>query len=130
MEPSTGAITLRAIFPNPKQELLPGMFVRARIHERFNREVILVPQIGVTHNAKGQPTALVVGPDNVVKQCILVTLKTMKDQWVVLEGLSAGERVIVEGLQKVRPGIKVTPVPFAKKDVEAKAAQVRNAING
>lgn len=130
VEPSTGAITLRAIFPNPKQELLPGMFVRARIHERFNREVILVPQIGVTHNAKGQPTALVVGPDNVVKQCILVTLKTMKDQWVVLEGLSAGERVIVEGLQKVRPGIKVTPVPFAKKDVEAKAAQVRNAING
>ncbi|KAG0019491.1 hypothetical protein BGZ81_009693 [Podila clonocystis] len=101
VDQSTGAIALRAIFQNSKQELLPGMFVRARIHERFNRELIVVPQVGVTHNAKGQPTVLVVGAGDVVEQRTLVTLKTMEDQWVVLEGLNAGDRVIVQGLQKI-----------------------------
>ncbi|KAG0084419.1 hypothetical protein BGZ92_009895, partial [Podila epicladia] len=117
VDQSTGAIALRAIFQNPKQELLPGMFVRARIHERFNRELIVVPQMGVTHNAKGQPTVLVVGAGDVVEQRTLVTLKTMEDQWVVLEGLNAGDRVIVQGLQKVQPEMKVTPVSW-KKNLE------------
>ncbi len=136
VDPSTGAIAVRAIFPNAKQELLPGMYVRARIHERFNREVILVPQIGVTHNAKGEPTALIVGKDNTVIQRTLVTLKTMKDQWVVLEGVHEGERVIVEGLQKVRPEMKVTPILRKQTDTsintsaDADTEAQRSAVNG
>jgi len=104
VDQSTGNVTVRAIFPNPDAVLLPGMFVRARIEEGMRQNVFLVPQVGVTHNAQGQATAMVVGPDNKVAQRTLQLAGTQGDQWIVESGLADGERVIVSGVQRVRPG--------------------------
>lgn len=111
VDPSTGSIALRALFPNPKGELLPGMFVRARLEEGVNPEALLVPQVGVARDAKGNPFALVVGADRKVERRPLVTDRTVGDQWLVISGVKPGDQVIVEGLQKVRPGAPVVPVP-------------------
>ncbi|HET7824899.1 MAG TPA: efflux RND transporter periplasmic adaptor subunit [Anaeromyxobacter sp.] len=113
VDPSTGSIALRAIVPNPRGELLPGMFVRARLDEGVNPEAILVPQQGVARDQKGLPTALVVGPDRKVERRQIVTDRVVGDAWLVSSGLKAGEQVIVEGLQKVRPGVEVKAVPAA-----------------
>lgn len=110
VEPGTGTITLRALFPNPKKALLPGMFVRARIQEGVNHRALVVPQVGVTHDAKGQPTALIVDQDNKVALRVLTTMRAADDNWLVASGLNAGDRVIVQGLQKVQPGMTVKPV--------------------
>lgn len=107
---STGTVTLRAIFPNPDQVLLPGMFVHATLDEGVNTKAMLVPQSGVTHDAKGQPTALIVGADNKVAQRALVASRTEGTNWVVEGGLKPGDRVIVSGVQKVMPGMVVKPV--------------------
>jgi membrane fusion protein (multidrug efflux system) len=111
VDPSTGSIALRALFPNPKRELLPGMFVRARLDEGVNPQALLVPQVGVTRDQKGQPTALVATADRKVERRQLVTDRAIGDAWLVTSGVKAGEQVIVEGLQKVRPGAQVNPVP-------------------
>ncbi len=111
VDPSTGSVALRALFPNPKGELLPGMFVRARLDEGVNPAALLVPQVGVTRDQKGLPTALVVGPDGKVERRQLVADRAVGDAWLVTSGVKAGEQVIVEGLQKVRPGAQVKPVP-------------------
>jgi membrane fusion protein (multidrug efflux system) len=111
VDPSTGSIALRALFPNPRGELLPGTFVRARLDEGVNPEALLVPQQGVTRDQKGLPTALVVGADGKVERRQLVTDRAVGDAWLVTSGLRAGDRVIVEGLQKVQPGAAVTAVP-------------------
>jgi membrane fusion protein, multidrug efflux system len=111
VEQSTGSVTVRAIFPNPNRVLLPGMFVRARIEEGTNERAMLVPQIGVTHNQKGQATALVVGPDDKVAPRTLVTTAMHGSDWVVDGGLVPGDRVIVQGTEKVRPGMTVKVVP-------------------
>jgi len=113
VDPSTGSIALRALFPNPRGELLPGMFVRARLDEGVNPEGLLVPQQGVTRDQKGLPTALVVNADGKVERRQLVTERAVGDAWLVTGGLKAGDRVIVEGLQKVQPGAAVTAVPAA-----------------
>jgi membrane fusion protein (multidrug efflux system) len=113
VDPGTGSIALRAIFPNPRGELLPGMFVRARLDEGVNPEALLVPQQGVTRDQKGLPTALVVTPDKKVERRQLVTDRAVGDAWLVTSGLKPGDQVIVEGLQKVRPGVAVNPVPAA-----------------
>jgi membrane fusion protein (multidrug efflux system) len=110
VDQSTGSVTVRAIFPNKDAVLLPGMFVRARIDEGSNDNALIVPQIGVTHDQKGQPTALVVGPDNKVALVNLVTSGTYGSNWVVDSGLKAGDRVIVQGTEKVRPGATVKTV--------------------
>jgi membrane fusion protein (multidrug efflux system) len=115
VDPTTGSIALRALFPNPKRELLPGMFVRARLDDGVNPAAILVPQVGVTRDQKGLPTALVVTPDKKVERRQLVTDRAIGDRWLVTSGVKAGEQVIVEGLQKVRPGVSVTPVPAGAK---------------
>jgi membrane fusion protein (multidrug efflux system) len=107
VDQGTGSVTLRAVFPNPDQALLPGMFVRALVAEGVNEEALLVPQRGVTRNARGQPTALVVGPDERVELRVLKTDRAIGDKWLVTEGLKAGDRVIVEGLQKTGPGAQV-----------------------
>lgn len=104
VDPGTGNVTLRALFPNPKLDLLPGMYVRAVLENGLNEQAIVVPQRGVTRNQKGQATALVLNKENVVEQRILTTGQTIGDQWLVTSGLTDGDRVIVEGLQKVRPG--------------------------
>jgi len=103
-------VTVRAIFPNKDRVLLPGMFVRARIDEGVNNKALVVPQVGVTHDQKGQPTALVVGPDNKVALRQLVTSGTFGSGWVVDSGLNAGDRVVVQGTDKARPGSTVKPV--------------------
>ena len=104
---STGAVTLRALFPNPDGILLPGMFVRADIKAGVDPAGILVPQRAVSRDPKGRAVAMVVLPDNKVEQRVLTTDRTVGDQWLVTDGVKAGERVIVAGLQKVRPGATV-----------------------
>lgn len=107
VDQSTGSVTLRAIFPNPGRVLLPGMFVRARIEAGINDNAFLVPQIGVSHDQKGQPVALVVGADNKVAPRQLVTTGMHGQDWIVESGLKAGDRVIVHGVDKARPGTTV-----------------------
>jgi len=104
VDPGTGNVTLRALFPNPKHDLLPGMFVRAVIDSGVNEHAIAVPQQGITRNPKGEATALLLNRDGKVEQRSVVTGGTLGDQWLVTAGLVAGDRVIVEGLQKVKPG--------------------------
>jgi membrane fusion protein (multidrug efflux system) len=113
VDPSTGSIALRAVFPNPRGELLPGMFVRARVQEGVSPDALLVPQQGVARDQKGQPTALVVNAEGKVERRQLVTERAVGDAWLVTSGVRAGERVIVEGLQKVRPGAAVKAVEVA-----------------
>lgn len=125
VDQTTGTVTLRAIFPNPDRILLPGMFVRARLREGINDRAILVPEVGVTHNARGEPTVLLVGPDNKVELRTIATSRTLGADWVVDSGLKAGDRVIVAGLQKVRPGMTVAPV---EQPVAAAASQTAGAM--
>jgi membrane fusion protein (multidrug efflux system) len=119
VDPGTGSVTVRAIFPNPQHVLLPGMFVHARIDQGLDNTAMLVPQVGVTHNSQGQATALVVGPDNKVASRIIEATRTLGDQWVVQGGLNEGERVIVAGVQKAQPGILVRAVEAPVKTAQA-----------
>jgi membrane fusion protein (multidrug efflux system) len=107
VDPNTGSVTVRAIVPNPQHLLLPGMFVRGRVEEGLDEDVLLVPQAGVTHDPQGQATALLVGPDNRVVQRTIQAARTFGPDWVVTGGLKEGERVIVSGVQKTRPGSPV-----------------------
>ena len=107
VDQTTGSVTLRALFPNPDKLLLPGMFVREQIEEGSRTDALLVPQVAVTHNQKGDPTALVVNADNKVELRTLVTERAIGDKWLVTDGLKAGDRVIVEGLQFAKPGSEV-----------------------
>jgi membrane fusion protein, multidrug efflux system len=112
VDQSTGSVTLRAVFPNPKQALLPGMFVRAILEEGVNANAILVPQRGVTRNPKGDAVVMVVGAEDKAEPRTIKVVRTVGDNWLVSEGLKAGDRVILEGLQKARPGTQVKTVPF------------------
>ncbi|ECJ2283854.1 multidrug efflux RND transporter periplasmic adaptor subunit AcrA [Salmonella enterica subsp. diarizonae] len=107
VDQTTGSITLRAIFPNPDHTLLPGMFVRARLQEGTKPTALLVPQQGVTRTPRGDATVLVVGADNKVETRQIVANQAFGDKWLVTDGLKAGDRVVVSGLQKVRPGAQV-----------------------
>ncbi|RXT71126.1 efflux RND transporter periplasmic adaptor subunit [Pseudomonas syringae] len=111
VDQGTGSVTVRAVFPNKDQMLLPGMFVRARLEEGTNAGAMLIPQVGITHDQSGRPIALVVGPDDKVSQAVLTTAGTRGSDWVVTSGLKPGDRVIVEGTGKVRPGALVKTVP-------------------
>jgi membrane fusion protein (multidrug efflux system) len=104
VDPSTGNVTLRALFPNPKGYLLPGMYVRAVLDSGLNETAIVVPQQGVTRNPKGEAVALLLNKENKVESRILKTSTALGNKWLVTSGLEVGERVIVEGLQKVKPG--------------------------
>jgi len=119
VEQSTGSITLRAVFPNPKQILLPGMFVRAILDEGENPQAILVPQRGVSRNPDGNAAVMVVGAGEKVEQRVIKVARTVGDSWLVSEGLKPGDRVILEGIQKARPGAQVRAVPFAAKPAAA-----------
>lgn len=111
VDPTTGAVTLRAIFPNPDGILLPGMFVRATIIEGVEPKAILVPQQGVSHNEKGDPTVLVVDAKGFARLKVLKVSRAIGDKWLVTDGLKQGDRVIVEGLQKAQPDTPVHAVP-------------------
>ncbi|HDL6963064.1 TPA: efflux RND transporter adaptor subunit AcrA [Yersinia enterocolitica] len=107
VDETTGSITIRAIFPNPNEALLPGMFVRARLDEGVRPDALLVPQQGVTRNPRGEATAMVVGADDKVELRTLAANQAIGNKWLVTEGLKAGDRLIVSGLQKIRPGVQV-----------------------
>ncbi len=107
VDETTGSITLRAVFPNPDDALLPGMFVRARLDEGVNNNALLVPQQGITRNPRGDATAMVVGADNKVELRTVTTTQAIGDKWVVTDGLKSGDKVIVTGLQKIKPGVQV-----------------------
>jgi membrane fusion protein (multidrug efflux system) len=112
VEPTTGSVTLRVIVPNPKGHLLPGMFLRAVVQEGINNEAILIPQQAVSRNPRGDPFALIVDGEGKVVQRMLTLDRAIGDRWLVTSGLAPGERVIVEGSQKVRPGAAVKVVPL------------------
>jgi membrane fusion protein, multidrug efflux system len=109
VDESTGSVTMRALFPNPDRILLPGMFVRERIEEGVRLGALLVPQQGVSHNEKGEPTALVVAADNTIVLRVLKIDRAVGDRWLVSAGLEGGDRVVVEGLQFAQLGAKVEP---------------------
>jgi len=115
----TGSVTLRALFPNPKGELLPGTFVRARYEEGVNPQALLAPQQGITRNYRGDPTAYVVAADGTAELRVLKTGRTYRDSWVIESGLQVGEQVIVTNLQRIRPGAPVKPVPLQSKATPA-----------
>ncbi|MDD3815765.1 MAG: efflux RND transporter periplasmic adaptor subunit [Desulfocapsaceae bacterium] len=115
VEQQTGSVTLRALFPNPDQLLLSGMFVRALLEEGTKEDAILVPQRGVTRNPAGNAMVMVVGAEEKVEPRVIKVSRTIGDNWLVSEGLQAGDRVIVEGIQKARPGTPVKAVPFGSK---------------
>jgi membrane fusion protein (multidrug efflux system) len=107
VEEATGTVTLRAKFPNPEGTLLPGMYVRAVLDEAVDQNAILVPQQGVSHDARGNATAMVVGNGGKADLRTLVANRTIGDRWLVESGLSPGDKVIVEGLNKIGPGMPV-----------------------
>lgn len=111
VDPTTGAVTLRAVFPNPKGLLLPGMYVRAVVAEGVSPAGLLAPQQGVTRDERGRPTALVVDAKGHAALRDLQTDGAVGNQWLIRSGLAAGDRLIVEGLQKVKPGDAVHAVP-------------------
>jgi membrane fusion protein (multidrug efflux system) len=122
VDPGTGTFGLRVVVPNPDQALLPGMYVRARLGNGVRQEGLLVPQPGVARDPKGNASALVVGKDNKVEQREVRVSRTVGDQWLVEEGLVAGDRVLVEGLQKVGPGTLVAATEAAPAAAAAPAA--------
>lgn len=107
VDETTGSITIRAIFPNPNETLLPGMFVRARLDEGVRDDALLVPQQGITRNPRGEATALVVGEGDKVELRTVTAAQAIGDKWLITDGLKPGDRVIVTGLQKIRPGVQV-----------------------
>ncbi len=119
VDPTMGSVILRMVFPNPKSILLPGMFVRAVVKEGANERAILVPQQAVSRDPRGNPLVMVVNGQGQVEQRPVGLERELGDQWLVSSNLAAGDRVIVEGKQKVRPGVPVNAVPF---DPNAKPA--------
>jgi membrane fusion protein (multidrug efflux system) len=112
VDEGTGTVLLRAIFPNPGKLLLPGLYVREELQEATDDHAILVPQQAVSHNPHGDPTVLLVGPGNKVKLQVIETGRAVKDEWVATSGLKQGDVVIVDGLQKAKPGAEVKPEPY------------------
>jgi len=118
VDPTTGSVILRLIFPNPKGEILPGMFVKAVITEGVNPKAILVPQQGVSRDTKGKPYALIVGKENKVEQRMLTLDRAIGSEWLVTDGLAPGDKVIVAGAQMLRPGteVKVTELDQTSRE--------------
>nr|WP_315253158.1 efflux RND transporter periplasmic adaptor subunit [uncultured Duganella sp.] len=127
VDPGTGNVTLRALFPNPKHDLLPGMFVRAVVESGVDEKAIAVPQQGVTRNPKGEATAMIINKEGKVEQRTLVTSNTLGDKWLVKSGLAEGDLLIVEGLQKVKPGAPAKPIAPAAATATAGGAAPANA---
>ena len=126
VDPTTGSVILRIIFPNSRHVLLPGMFVRAVVKEGVNERAILIPQQGVTRDRKGNPFVLIVDAKGKVALRPLTLERAMGDKWLVSAGLAPGDRVIVEGLQYVRPGMQVKAVPFTENNAGHKPGERGN----
>jgi membrane fusion protein (multidrug efflux system) len=123
VDPTTGSVILRMVFPNPKGILLPGMFVRTEVKEGFNEQAILIPQQAVSRDPKGNPTALIVDAEDKVRQRKLTLDRAIGDQWFVIAGLAPGDRVIAEGMQKARPGAAVKAIPFDSRKKNESVSQ-------
>ncbi|MEJ0087483.1 MAG: efflux RND transporter periplasmic adaptor subunit [Pseudomonadota bacterium] len=121
VDPGTGSVVLRAVFPNPKRELLPGMFVRAQLTRGTRSAALLVPQRGVTRNPKGDATVLVVDKEDKVAEKVVIADRAINGEWLITAGLEAGERVIVDGLQKAKPGSQVKPIPAGEANATLQA---------
>jgi len=115
VDPSTGSVVLRAVFPNPRRELLPGMFVRAQLAQGTRSAALMVPQRGVSHNPRGEATVLIVDPEEKVAERVVTADRAINGEWLITAGLAAGDRVIVDGLQKAKPGSPVKAVPAAEE---------------
>lgn len=115
VDATTGAVQLRAVFPNPGNELLPGLFVRARVEQAVRDNAIALPQPAVIRNPDGTAMVWVVGADNKVAPRPVTTGQALGNRWVILSGLQGGEQVVLEGVQKIRPGAEVKPVPATVK---------------
>ena len=115
VDPTTGSVILRIVFPNPDHILMPGMFVRAAVQEGIHKNAILVPQQAVSRDPKGSPLVLIVDKDGKVQQKPLTIDRAIGNEWLVSSGLEPGDRVVVEGLAKVKPGIPVKVVPFENR---------------
>ena len=124
VDQGTGAITLRAVFPNPNADLLPGMYVRAVVEEGVSDSALLVPQPAISRDTTGKPIAYVVGADGKLESRAITTGRAIGDKWLVTSGLKAGERLVVEGQQKARPGQSVNAVPLTATPASAPAARV------
>jgi membrane fusion protein (multidrug efflux system) len=127
VDPSTGEVTMRAQFPNPNRNLLPGMFLRIIIDQAVDEKAITVPQRALMRNPQGASVMIVGADGNVVPVPVKVS-HAQGDQWIVAEGLKGGERVIVEGLQKVKPGAPAKPVPFNPVPATASAPAAAPAV--
>jgi membrane fusion protein (multidrug efflux system) len=126
VDPNTGSVTLRAVFPNPKNELLPGLYVRAIIEEGTVQQALLIPQQAVTHDAAGKPQAFVVGKDGKLQQRELQTERAVGDQWLITGGLQPGDTLVVSGQQKARPGSLVHAVPYQTTPAAGKPVASRH----
>ncbi|RUP25647.1 MAG: efflux RND transporter periplasmic adaptor subunit [Curvibacter sp.] len=127
VDQSTGSITLRAVFPNPKADLLPGMYVRAVLQEGVKESGLLVPQQAVTRDGAGKPLAYVVSKDNKLERRALETDRAIGDQWLVRSGLNEGEQLVVDGLQRAAPGIEVKTTPWSPQPKPAVAPVAQRA---
>lgn len=123
VDPASGAVTLRATFPNPDRMLLPGMFVRARVVEGLRSQAIVAPTQGISRDVRGRATAMVVGAQNKVELRQVETDRVVGDKWIVTSGLKPGDRLIVEGLLNLRPGMVVRP--GAPQQVTVTSAEAR-----
>ncbi len=119
VDPGTNSVQLRAVFPNPTMELLPGLFVRAKVEQGARDDAILVPQRAVSRTPNGAAQVWVVGEDGKVNPRPVNAAQAIGQDWLVTEGLKPGERIVLEGLQKIRPGVQVTAVPAATAQVAA-----------
>ncbi|WP_028534055.1 efflux RND transporter periplasmic adaptor subunit [Paludibacterium yongneupense] len=122
VDQTSGAVTLRAVFPNPKHDLLPGMYVHAVLEQAQSSKGILVPQQGITRDNAGNAVAMLVGADGKVVSRSVKTDRAIGDKWLVSSGLVAGDKLIVEGLQRVRPGAVVNPVPASNVQAGSEAS--------
>jgi membrane fusion protein (multidrug efflux system) len=126
VDPTTGSVILRMVFPNPQAVLLPGMFVRTIVQEGIHKNAILIPQQAISRDPKGNPLTLIVDKDGKVQQKQLTLDRAIGNEWLVSSGLEPGDRVIVEGTLKVKPGIPVKAVPF--ENGEKNSGETTNAI--
>ena len=128
VDPSTGSVVLRAVFPNPKRELLPGMFVRATLTRGTREAALLVPQRGVSHNPRGEATVMVVGPDDMVNERVVTADRAIDGEWLITAGLAPGDRVVLDGLQKIKNGSPVRAVPAADEGNAKRHAEAQSEV--
>lgn len=127
VDPNTGSVTLRARFPNPASLLLPGMYVRARLSQATATDAILVPQQGISRDPRGLATVMLVSADGKAELRAVQTERTVGDKWLVTSGLAAGDKVIVEGLGRIRAGAPIRAVPAGAASAAASGSAASNA---